>query len=182
MQSGEVLGHDGLAKAAQFLNQTPNPRVAILGGSTSAMAVAHALLHPPSSDKVQRVWCSAFPIGAPYALYYTSPEEAIADGYTEFGSADLCPLTNRVYRLAGLRLDSRELLMQVRGVGGRQPEPRMKMHLLQPQDPDAVHQIDSADLVIAALGYRPNALRILGECGEDVPIICPNRSLGAPRR
>ncbi len=50
----------------------------------------------------------------PLRVYYTSPEAAFADGYHEFGPSDLCPVTKRVFRLAGLRLDSRELLMQLR--------------------------------------------------------------------
>ena len=45
MQSGDVIGSDGLAKVADRLRGKSKPRVAILGGSTSAMAMAHALLH-----------------------------------------------------------------------------------------------------------------------------------------
>jgi hypothetical protein len=169
MQSGDVLGVGGLDKVAQLLRGKSRPTVAILGGSTSAMATAHALLHRLPEIQFGEGGVTLFH-RRKLRVYYTSVDEALAEGYTEFGTADLCPLTNRVYRLAGLRLDSRELLMQVRGIGGRAPEPRMKMHQLLPDDADAVRLIDSADLVVAALGYRPNALPILDESGARISL------------
>jgi hypothetical protein len=169
MQSGDVIGSGGLAQVAARLAGKANPKVAILGGSTSAMAVAHALLHRLPDIQFREGGLTLFH-RRPLRVYYTSAEEAFADGYTEFGPNDLCPITKRVYRLAGLRLDSRELLMQLRGIGGRLPEPRMQLHLLKQPDPEAVRLIDSADIVVAALGYRPRALRILGKDGAEVPL------------
>lgn len=166
MQSGEVLGIGRLAEVAARLEGEANPRVAILGGSTSAMSVAYALLHRLPNVRFGEGGVTLFH-RRPLRVYYTSPEAAFADGYTEFGPEDLCPVTNRVFRLAGLRLESRELLMQLRGIGGRSPEPRMRMHRLRQEDPEAVRLIDSAHLVVAALGYRPNALRILDEYGAE---------------
>jgi hypothetical protein len=171
MQSSEVIGIGGLARVAQRLNGRSDPRVAILGGSTSAMSVAHALLHRLPEVRFGEGAVTLFH-RRPLRVYYTSPEEAIADGYTEFGPGDLCPITKRVYRLAGFRLDSRELVMQLRGIGGRPPEPRMKLHQLQQNDPEAVQLIDSAGLVIAALGYRPSALPIHDHHGAEVPLFC----------
>ena len=169
MQSGEVFGQGGLEKVASLLAGKTDPKVAILGGSTSAMAIAHALLHRMPAVRFGEGGLTLFH-RRPMRVYYTNAEEALQDGYTEFGPDDLCPITKRVYRFAGLRLDSRELLMQVRGIGNRPPEPRMKMHQLQPQDPEAVRRIDAVDLVIAALGYRPNALPILDERDEAVSL------------
>jgi len=171
MQSGDVIGIDGLARVAERLQGKSNPKVAILGGSTSAMSVAHALLHRLAEVQFGEGSLTLFH-RRPLRIYYTSREEALADGYTEFGPADLCPITNRVYRLAGFRLDSRELVMQLRGIGGRPPEPRMKLHQLKQRDPEAIRLIDSADLVIAALGYRPSALPILNEHGAAVTLSC----------
>ena len=179
LQSGDVLSLGGLDRAAELLRGNPNPKVAILGGSTSAMAVAHALLH--------RLPCITFEPGAitvfhrkPLRVYYTSVEEAIADGYKEFGPDDLCPVTKRVFRFAGLRLDSRELLMQVKGVGGRPPEPRVVLHQLQSHDPEAVLSIDAASLVVAAFGYRPNALPLFNRYNGQIPLLAhagPSASL-----
>ena len=169
MQSGDVIHLGGLAKVAKLLRGKSNPKVAILGGSTSAMAVAHALLHRLPEIQFGDAGVTLFH-RRELRVYYTSIDAALEDGYTEFGPDDICPVTKRVYRLAGLRLDSRELLMQVRGIGGRLPEPRMRMYPMRNQDPEAVRLIDSADLVIAALGYRPNALRIQDDDGVDIPL------------
>lgn len=169
LQSGDVLALGGLDLVAERLRGRTNPTVAILGGSTSAMAVAHALLNRLPQVQFQADAIKLFH-RRPLRVYYTSAEEALADGYTEFTSDDLCPITRRVFRLAGLRLDSRELLMQVRGIGGRPPEPRMTMHKLAGDDTAAVRQIDAADLVVAALGYRPNALQIRDTSGRPIAL------------
>ena len=167
MQSGEVISLGGLSIVTKILSAKAEPKVAILGGSTSAMAVAHALLNRLPEVHFKSGGVTVFH-RRPLSVYYTSVEEAEADGYDEFGTDDICPVTQRVFRLAGLRLDSRELLMQVRGIGGRAPEPRMTMHLTKTHDPEALALIDEADLVIAALGYRPSALPILDH--ESAPV------------
>ena len=46
----------------------------------------------------------------------------------------------------------------------------MKLHQMMQEDPEAVELIDSANLVVAALGYRPNALRILDVDGVQIPL------------
>ena len=51
-------------------------------------------------------------------IFYPSVEAALAEGYTEFGPDDICPVSGRVFRLSGFRLDSRELIMRARGIGG----------------------------------------------------------------
>jgi hypothetical protein len=167
VQSADVIGRKGLIQVGRRLEKISTPRVAILGGSTSAMSAAHSLLHRLPNVKFSEGAVTLFH-RRPLRVYYYTPEEALADGYTDFGTEDICPVTNRVYRLAGLRLDSRELLMQLLGIGGRAPEPRLRTKLLKQDDPEAVEMIDSAHLVIAAFGYRPNALRLLDEHGSDI--------------
>ena len=90
-------------------------------------------------------------------IFYPNVEAALADGYTEFGADDICPVSGRVFRLSGFRLDSRELIMRARGIGGRPPEPRLQLHRLGVDDAASLALLDNADLVIAALGYRPRA-------------------------
>jgi hypothetical protein len=169
LQSGEVLSQGGLERVADLLCGKLAPKVAILGGSTSALAVAHALLHRLPSVTFQANAITVFH-RKPLRVYYTSAEEAIVDGYTEFGPDDLCPVTKRVFRFAGLRLDSRELLMQVRGIGGRAAEPRMALHQLSGQDAAAIELIDAADVVVAAFGYRPNALPLMDTRLQPIPL------------
>ena len=178
LQSGEVLSRGGMGRVAELLRDKPAPKVAILGGSTSALAVAHALLH-----RLPGVTFKAGGITVlhrkPLRVYYTSADEAIADGYEEFGPDDLCPITRRVFRFAGLRLDSRELLMQIRGIGGRCPEPRIALHQLQGEDAGAVERIDAADIVVAAFGYRPNALPLLDHRRRPIQLFA-NTTPSAP--
>jgi hypothetical protein len=175
LQSGVVLSQGGLERVAERLRGKPAPKVAILGGSTSAIAVAHALLHRLPGITFERDGITLIH-RKPLRVYYTSAEEAIADGYNEFGPDDLCPVTRRVFRFAGLRLDSRELLMQILGIGGRPAEPRIALHQLKnhdteaSQDAEAIERIDTADLVVAAFGYRPNALPLFDHRHRPIPL------------
>lgn len=178
MQSGDVLRHGGVQDIAARLAAKPHPRVAIVGGSTSAVAVAHALL---TRLDPQFFGADAVTIlhRRELRIYYPSTDQALAEGYTEFGPEDLCPISQRVFRFAGLRLDSRELIMQARGIGGRPPEPRLRLHALQPHDEAAARIIEEADLVIAALGYRPHALTCLDARGREIALFC-HRAVAAP--
>ena len=171
LQSGDVLSTNGLARLAARLASRPMPRIAVVGGSTSAAAVCHALLNRMPSVR--------FGVGGitllhrrELRIYYPDTGSAIAEGYTEFTDEDLCPVSGRVFRFAGFRLDSRELVMQARGIGGRAPEPRLALHLLrQPEDPEALRILHVADVVVAAMGYRPHALPVLDRAGMPVPLL-----------
>jgi hypothetical protein len=171
VQSGDILNATGFAALSARLGGLGRPpRVAIIGGSTSAAAVAHALLH--------RLPGVTFSPGGVTILhrrelriFYPSVDAALADGYTEFGPDDICPVSGRVFRLGGFRLDSRELIMQARGIGGRSPEPRLQLHRLGVEDAASLELLDNADLVIAALGYRPRGLPVFDEAGRSVPLL-----------
>jgi Pyridine nucleotide-disulphide oxidoreductase len=171
LQSGEVVSTEGFAAVGSRLAGLGRPpRVAIIGGSTSAAAVAYALLN--------RMPGVAFGPGGltilhrrPLRIFYPNAEAALADGYTEFGPDDICPVSKRVFRLSGFRLDSRELIMCARGIGGRPAEPRLRLHRLGEDDAASLAVLDDADLVIAALGYRPRALPVFDEAGERVSLL-----------
>jgi Pyridine nucleotide-disulphide oxidoreductase len=170
LQSGDVVSTTGFAEVAARLARLGRPpRVAIVGGSTSAAAVAFAMLN--------RMPGVTFGPGGltimhrrELRIFYPNVEAALADGYTEFGADDICPVSGRVFRLSGFRLDSRELIMRARGIGGRAPEPRLQLHRLGLDDAASLAVLDNADLVIAALGYRPRALPVFDEAGERVSL------------
>ena len=170
VQSGDVLCEAGFRAMATRLSSLGRPpRVAIIGGSTSAAALAYAMLHrlpnvtfgPGGLSILHR---------RPLRIFYPSVAAALTEGYTEFGPDDICPLSGRVFRLSGFRLESRELIMRARGIGGRAPEPRLHLHRLGVDDASTVALLDGADLVIAALGYRPRALPIFDYAGRRVPL------------
>ncbi len=172
VQSGDVLTTGWLDTITALLADKPEPRVVIVGGSTSAAAVAHALLH--------RLPGVRFGDGGvtlmhrrPLRVYYPDRASALAEGYTEWSEDDVCPISGKVFRFAGFRLDSRELVMQVRGIGGRAPEPRLQLHQLAAADldTDAERLLDAADLVIAAFGYRPRALPLFDRAGQPLTLL-----------
>lgn len=170
VQSGDVFRVNGLARMAERLAGRAAPRVAVIGGSTSAVAVAHALLHRMPSVGFGPGGITILHRRA-LRIYYPDVASALADGYTEFTDDDLCPVSGKVFRFAGFRLDSRELVMQVRGVGGRSVEPRVRLLRLPTQTDDAALQVlDDADVVVAALGYRPRAILVLDENGKPTPL------------
>lgn len=170
MQSGELMTPQGLAEVACRLRGVREPKVAIIGGSQSALASAHALLNYLPDV--------AFGAGGVSVLHrrdlrvtYNSAAAAQAEGYLEFGPDDICPLSGRVFRLGGFRLESRELVMRARGIGGRPPEPRLSLHRLRgSNDAQAARILAEADLIVAALGYRPRALPVLGLRGEPIKL------------
>ncbi len=169
LQSGEVLTSGGLERVAGLLAGKAQPKVAIVGGSTSAAAVAHALLH--------RLPHIAFgPAGITLMhrrklhIYYPSRADALADGYGEWTEDDVCQLSGRVFRFAGFRLDSRELVMQARGIGGRTPEPCLRLQALQANSDAARAILDTADIVVAAMGYRPHALAVFDHAGQPIAL------------
>jgi hypothetical protein len=170
LQSGEVLTAEGLERINRMLAGKAEPRVAIVGGSTSAAAVAHALLH-----RLPEVSFGAAGVTLlhrrPLRIYYPGRQEALAENYDEWTEDDVCQVSGRVFRFAGFRLDSRELIMQVRGIGGRPPEPRLRLHLIG-ADADAVDDIiDRADVVVSAMGYRPRALPLFNWFGAPIPLL-----------
>jgi Pyridine nucleotide-disulphide oxidoreductase len=171
LQSGDVLSTVGFAGVSARLGSLGRPpRVAIIGGSTSAAAVAHALLH-----RMPEVSFGAGGVTIlhrrPLRIFYPSAEAALKEGYTEFGPDDVCPVSGRVFRLGGFRLDSRELIMRARGIAGRPPEPRLQLHRLGEDDGFSLALLDDADLVIAALGYRPRALPVFDQGGNPIPLL-----------
>jgi hypothetical protein len=101
-------------------------------------------------------------------IYYPTVEAALQDNYTEFGPDDICPLTGRVFRLAGFRMDSRELIMSARGMAGRPPEPRLQLHRLDRDNTATLALLDQADVIVTCFGYRPRALPVLDQQGNRV--------------
>jgi hypothetical protein len=170
LQSGEVVSTAGFAAvAARLAGLGRPPRVVIIGGSTSAAAVAFALL-----NRMPEVTFGPGGLTIMHRrelrIFYPNVETALAEGYTEFGPDDICPVSKRVFRLSGFRLDSRELIMRARGIGGRPPEPRLQLHRLGVDDAASLAVLDNADLVIAALGYRPRALPVFDQEGRAVTL------------
>jgi len=170
LQSNEALTAAGMAAIADRLARGKSKRVAIVGSSSSAMACANAILQS-SFGRELAAGAVTLLHRRPLHIFYPSAAEAQADGYNEFGPQDICPISGFVYRLSGLRLEARDLLMAVRGIGGRPREERLRLHQVGAgADATALQILDDADVVIAALGYRSRALPLFASSGRRLEV------------
>ena len=175
MLASTLLGEGGPRRVARRLAQVPRPRVAIVGGSHSALAAARRLLDMPLGWSEPAITILH---RRELRITYASPEAALADGFTAFGHDDICPRTGRVFPLAGFRTEARTLLRQIWGLGDGWPERRVRLlHLAAPQAA-AADVLHSADLVVAATGYRPRALPLFDARGTCV--VLQSEGAGAP--
>ncbi|WP_329959233.1 DegT/DnrJ/EryC1/StrS family aminotransferase [Sphingomonas sp. Leaf21] len=169
MRSDALLRHGGTGEAVARLAQVRAPRIVIVGASTSALASA-----------VQLLKCHDLPLGAgavtlvvrnPPKPFFPTVAAAQAEGFTDFTADDICPVSGFVLRLAGLRLESRELVLRILGLGGRVPDPRLTIHRIAGDDDHRARAlIGEADLVVGALGYRPRALPLFDEAGAPIAL------------
>lgn len=172
IQSGYVLTTAGLRQVRRQLDQHKEPKVVVIGGSTSAGAVARVLLNKKSKIPFGRGGITLMH-RRPMRIFYPSASDALKDGYTDFGPNDICPVSGRVYRLAGFRLETREMMMRVLRVGGRDDEPRLRLHqIVSERQEETSRLLAEAHLIVAAMGYRPRALPVFGITGDQVPLQC----------
>ncbi|HEX8388004.1 MAG TPA: aminotransferase class I/II-fold pyridoxal phosphate-dependent enzyme [Sphingomonas sp.] len=177
VRSDEVLRLGGLQRVAERLADVRAPRIAVIGGSTSALTTV-ALLLRSRPGLALGAGAVALLHRRPLRPFYHSVEAARAEGFHDFTADDVCPVSGFVYRLAGFRLEARELVLRMLGVDGRAPDPRVRLHRLGGWDDDEGRRlIEEADLVVAALGYRPHALPLFGEDGAPITLAA---KAGAP--
>lgn len=176
MLGDDFLKLGGMERLRDRIAGVRAPRIAIVGGSTSAMAAAALILKA----------APALALGAgaltlyhrrPLRPFYPSDEAARADGFTDFSDDDVCPVSGFVYRLAGFRLEARELVLRMLGVGGRVADPRMA--LCDMGDAGVHAALRQADVVIGALGYRPRALPLYDVDGTRIELLAD--APGRPR-
>lgn len=169
MQSDELLALGGLDRAADLLRSKRDPRVVVIGGSTSALASVALMLRSRPGI--------AFGSGGitllhrrPLRPFYHSAEAARADNFNDFNDDDICPVSGFVYRLGGFRLEARELVLRMLQVDGRAPDPRVATQKIGDDEDAARRVIEQADLVIGALGYRPHALPLFDADGSAIAL------------
>lgn len=169
MRSDALLRQGGMAQVVERLASVRAPHIVIVGASTSALASA-----------VQLLKCHDLPLGAgaitlmvrtPPKPFFPTVDAARQEGFTDFTADDVCPVSGFVLRLAGLRLESRELVLRMLSLGGREPDPRMTTYRIAGEgDPHARALIAEADLVVGALGYRPRSLPLFDAEGAPIAL------------
>ncbi len=168
----QIMRSGGLEAMQARLADVRAPRIAVVGGSTSAMATVVRLL---KADPALALGAGAITLlhRRPLRPFYPSREAALADGFADFTDADICPVSGFVYRLAGFRLESRDLVLRALAIGGRVPDPRLALMQLDQHDAAAARAvIADADLVIGATGYRPRALPLFDVAGAPIALSC----------
>ncbi|NVN36987.1 FAD-dependent oxidoreductase [Komagataeibacter swingsii] len=169
MQSDELLSPDGITRLRTMTAGQENPRIAVIGGASSALSAAHVIMR----DMADRIAPGNLTLlhKSRLKLFYRTAAEAVADGYTEFHEEDICPVSQFVYRFGGLRYDSRRLAMQLMGIAGAPPEPRLRD--VQITDSNHAHVkaiVDNADAIIACLGYRPRRITMIDAYGRPIAL------------
>ncbi|MEK8145629.1 NTP transferase domain-containing protein [Streptomyces sp. M10(2022)] len=106
-------------------------------------------------------------------VFYFNPDEAAGDGYRFAPEQDLCPLSRRVHRFAGLRGPARELARRIMGLAS-DPAPQGFSALSVP-GPWSGPELEQAgvadtDLLITCLGYDALLPRLIGPDGAGLAL------------
>jgi hypothetical protein len=168
--SGDALTSAGLAGIAQRLAGRRAKKIVIIGSSSSALACANAMLALKDGSRLAVDEVIVLH-RRPLRIFYPSAQAALEDGYSEFGPEDICPLSGFVFRFAGFRLESRELVLAARRIGGRRADARLSLYRLNGSfDRHVQTMLEEADIIIPALGYRPRALPVVSVAGQPITL------------
>lgn len=170
LQSGSVLAHGGVEHVADRLRGVERPKVVVLGGSASAGAVAVALLRDLPQTLLRSISIVVLH-RHPIRLFCESVTAAALDGYTDFIPDDVCALTGRIHRFAGLRLESRELFLSALNIAGRSSPRGLALCNLQHTSTLALDDaLERADLIITAVGYVPRLLPVFDHLDRPIAL------------
>jgi hypothetical protein len=178
--TNHVLTDAGPVEIEKRLKESSNRKVVIIGASHSTFSSGWVLLNKTglTFDEGDITILHRQKL----KIFYPTVEAAHAEGYFDFDENDLCPLTKRVYRLGGLRWDSRDLLKRIWGVGGAPLEKRVRLVELDPTNQhnavDIQALLDDAVLIIPAFGYRPITVPLFDASGEPIDLL--GNGEGAP--
>jgi UDP-N-acetylglucosamine 2-epimerase (non-hydrolysing) len=177
--SGKFVHSDSLLKSGvpEDLKTAlfKKPNIVIVGGSHSAFSAAHLLLHSKENYNFGsgniKIWCRSLP-----KVYFPTKEDALENGYSDFTDHDFCPVTKKLYRLAGLRMDGRTLYMNMLGLNQVDTEKRLSLKLFTDQQQDLESDLHKATIIILAFGYKLNLFPFYNE--QQDPILFKGEETG----
>lgn len=145
-------------------------RIAIVGGSHSAWSAALVLLRD------FRLWTGDAPMPqiallhrSLIRLFYLTPAEATADGFSFDPVRDVCPLSGRVNRAGGLKGEARDLARRVLRGNADRELPIDLIHLSNPARRNAVAEtLDRAAAIFVATGFHANLPTLRDEGGRPL--------------
>ena len=169
MPSDRALSSGGLREANDILSAAGRRRILILGGSHSAYAVAGALLGLPAAERLTAGQIAILQRREPRVFY--PDRNAACDDLYDVVSGDICPRTQRVNRMGGLRGYGREMWRQIARRPRTAPEPRViAMPMQQFSATELRAEIEKAALVVPCFGYRSAMLPVLDASGERLAL------------
>jgi hypothetical protein len=169
MPSDRALSSDGLREANDILAAAGQRRILILGGSHSAYAAADALLALPAADRLAAGQIAILQSREP-RVFYPDRNAALDDLY-DVDPGDICPRTQRVNRMGGLRGYGREMWRQIARRPRTLPEPRVvALPMQQFSATELRSKIERAALVIPCFGYRSAMLPVFDARGERLAL------------
>jgi hypothetical protein len=174
MPSDRALSSAGLKEADQILAEAGRRPILILGGSHSAYSVAGAFLGLPGAERLAKGQIVILQRREP-RIFYPDRQAALDDLY-DVAPGDICPRTQRVNRMGGLRGFGREMWRQLALRPGTTPEPRVVVADMQRLGTgDLIAMLARAALVVPCFGYRSTTLPVFDTDGERLTL---NADLG----
>ncbi|MEK6274509.1 MAG: hypothetical protein AABM30_04145 [Actinomycetota bacterium] len=144
-------------------------RVAVIGGSHSAWSLAWLMMNdprfrtergmPPTVTLMHR---------SPIRLFYLTTADAEAEQYPFDPKRDVCPVSGRVNRVAGLKGDARELARRALGFAENGLPIRLLRLGATDDGREAAAALGEAGLVVAATGYEPQLPELFEESGARI--------------
>ena len=169
LPSNALLTHEGLAKANEILRHAGTQRIVLLGGSHSAYAAAWALLELPAARHLGDGQLVIVQRRAP-RVFYSDAAAALTDDYP-FTPGDICPRTQRVNRMGGLRGHGRDMWRRIARRPDVPPENRVAVVDFRDLSASALRaEIEAAALVVPCLGYRSATLPIYDPAGRRLAL------------
>jgi hypothetical protein len=141
----------------------------ILGGSHSAYAVADALLGLPAAERLAAGQIEILQRREPRVFY--PDRNAACDDLYDVDPGDICPRTQRVNRMGGLRGYGREMWRQMTRRPRTLPETRVVARSMQQFSAAGLRsKLERAALVVPCFGYRSAMLPVFDAQGERLAI------------
>ncbi|WP_206065148.1 aminotransferase DegT [Komagataeibacter xylinus] len=169
VQSDALLAPEGMHMLRAMLAGRDKPRITIIGGASSALSSANVILR----EMGERIAPGHLTLlhQSRLKLFYRTADEAKADGYADFTTSDICPVSQFVHRFGGLRYDSRTLAMRLLGIASAPPEPRLHARQMTPDNTAQIqHILDQSDAIIACLGYSPRRVGVRDTSGQPIAL------------
>lgn len=149
--------------------RSKKPKILVLGGNHSAFSVADYILKNQELNFDENpivIWSTSKP-----KIFYMSVDEAKMDGYHDFDERDICPKTKRVYRLAGLRMDGRQLFRSISGLDNQLTKVNVEYKLFREEESELKKDLQEADIIIHAFGYHFNMIPLFDKSGSQIKLL-----------